>query len=156
MSDLHLRALEDALPRCFWLDRDERPAPAPALEGDAEADLVVVGAGFTGLWAALFALERDPGRDVLILEAQRIAEGASGRNGGFVDASISHGVMNGLHHFPDEMDAIQRRVGQTCGLCTDPRIPVIERAAVALMPYRRSLFRWGEVGLCLAGAHTPR
>lgn len=108
MSDLHLRALADARPSCFWLDREERPAPAPPLEGDAEADLAVVGGGYTGLWSALHALERDPGRDVAILEAGRIADGASGRNGGFVDASLSHGVLNGLRHFPDEIDVLQR------------------------------------------------
>ena len=106
MSDLHLRALADAAPRCFWLDAPERPAPTPTLEGDAETDLAVVGGGFTGLWTALFAKERDPGRDVVVLEAARVAEGASGRNGGFVDASLTHGLENGLHHFPGEMERL--------------------------------------------------
>lgn len=68
----------------------------------------MVGAGYTGLWTALLALERDPRRDVRILEAGRVAEGASGRNGGFVDASLTHGALNGMRHFPDEMDALQR------------------------------------------------
>jgi glycine/D-amino acid oxidase-like deaminating enzyme len=103
MSDLHLRALADAALRCFWLDSPRRPPATAPLEGDADTDLAVVGGGFTGLWTALLARERDPLRDVVVLEATRVAEGASGRNGGFVDASLTHGLENGLHHFPDEM-----------------------------------------------------
>jgi len=102
----HLAALEDVRPACFWLDRPDRPEPTPALDGDAEADLVVVGGGFTGLWAALLASEESPGRDVLLLEASRIGEGASGRNGGFADPSVTHGLENGLMHFPDEMEPL--------------------------------------------------
>jgi glycine/D-amino acid oxidase-like deaminating enzyme len=100
------RALADAAPRCFWLDSPDRPEPAPPLEGDVEADLAIVGGGFTGLWAALQAREEDPGRDVVLLEATRFAEGASGRNGGFADPSICHGILNGLLHFPDEVEEL--------------------------------------------------
>jgi len=105
-SDWPLRALPDAEPRCFWLDRRERPAPSPACTGPAECDLAIVGGGYTGLWAALRAKQRDPGRDVVLLEGTRIAEGASGRNGGFADTSLAHGIMNGLHHFPDDMKVL--------------------------------------------------
>jgi glycine/D-amino acid oxidase-like deaminating enzyme len=62
-----------------------------------------VGGGFTGLWAALLAAEESPGRDIVLLEASRIGEGASGRNGGFADPSLTHGLENGLKHFPDEL-----------------------------------------------------
>lgn len=55
-------------------------APAPQLEGDVEADVVVIGGGFTGLHTALSAVLE--GRSVLLLEAGRIGWGASGRNGG--------------------------------------------------------------------------
>jgi glycine/D-amino acid oxidase-like deaminating enzyme len=48
-----------------------------------EVDLAVVGGGFTGLWTALRAVERAPGTRVVVLEADRIAEHATGRNGGF-------------------------------------------------------------------------
>jgi len=106
-SDFVQSALLDARSACFWLDREERPAAHEALEGDAEADLVIVGGGFTGLWAAHFALEADPEREVLLLESSRIAEGASGRNGGFADPSLTHGVLNGLEHFPDEMRTLE-------------------------------------------------
>jgi glycine/D-amino acid oxidase-like deaminating enzyme len=90
----------------FWLDR-ERPAPEPALAGRARADLAVVGAGFTGLWAALQAKEEDPGREVVVLEGATAGEGASGRNGGFWDASLTHGLANGLARFPEEIEALE-------------------------------------------------
>jgi glycine/D-amino acid oxidase-like deaminating enzyme len=68
-----------------------------------DADLVIVGGGFTGLWAALLAAEESPGRDIVLLEASQVGEAASGRNGGFADPSLTHGFDNGLMHFPDEM-----------------------------------------------------
>ncbi|MEE9607071.1 MAG: FAD-dependent oxidoreductase [Myxococcota bacterium] len=65
-----------------------------------------MGGGFTGLWAALLAAEENPKRDVVLVEATRVGEGASGRNGGFADPSLTHGISNGLHHFPDEMESL--------------------------------------------------
>jgi glycine/D-amino acid oxidase-like deaminating enzyme len=106
-SDSARRALSDARPACYWLDRPERPAAEPPLEADAQADLAIVGAGFTGLWAASLALDESPGRDVVLLEATRVGEGASGRNGGFVEPTLTHGLLNGLQHFPDELPRLQ-------------------------------------------------
>ena len=105
--DSHIRSLGDTQPICFWLDQADRPPVAASLEDDEEADLVIVGGGFTGLWAALQAKEAEPDRDIVLLEASRVAQGASGRNGGFADPSLTHGLMNGLSHFPGEMAAIQ-------------------------------------------------
>jgi heterodisulfide reductase subunit A-like polyferredoxin len=73
-------ALADAAPRVYWLDRADAPDPAPPLTGTAEADLVIVGAGYTGLWAARHALADDPGRDVLVLEAGTAALGGRPRD----------------------------------------------------------------------------
>ena len=70
--------------------------------------MLIVGGGFTGLWAAVEAVERDPGREIVVLEADAVAEGASGRNGGFADPSLTHGLFNGMHHFPDEIRAIEK------------------------------------------------
>ena len=83
------------------------------LVGDTEADLVVVGGGFTGLWAALQAIEADPGRSVVLLEGDRIAEGASGRNSGFCAASITHGLANGVDRFADELPTLLRMGDET-------------------------------------------
>ena len=100
-------AYADASWTPFWLDRADRPAARPALEGDRTADLVIVGAGFTGLWAAVQALEDLPGRAVVVLEGERIAFGGSGRNGGFCDLSLTHGLENGRSRFPDEIERIE-------------------------------------------------
>lgn len=106
-SDTHARA-DAAAPRVLWLDTPDRPAPRAAVSADTEVDLLVVGGGFTGLWTALCALERDPGRSVLVVERDRIAEQATGRNGGFCEASLTHGEDNGRDRWPDEYDELER------------------------------------------------
>jgi glycine/D-amino acid oxidase-like deaminating enzyme len=60
--------------------------PRPALSGDREADVAVVGAGFTGLWTAYYLLRADPTLRVVVLEAETAGFGASGRNGGWCSA----------------------------------------------------------------------
>jgi glycine/D-amino acid oxidase-like deaminating enzyme len=92
----------------FWLDKPHRPQPRPSLEGTHTTDLAVIGAGYSGLWTALLAKERNPERDVVILEGERIGWAASGRNGGFCSASLTHGRENGMRHFPDELDQLDR------------------------------------------------
>ncbi len=97
-----LASLRDATPVPFWLDSALAPAPRPALTGADDCDLAIVGAGFTGLWAALLAKERDPGADVVVLDAGVVAGQASGRNGGICMASLTHGVAQGAELFPGE------------------------------------------------------
>ena len=92
----------------FWLDSPLRPGARPALATDERCDLAIVGGGLTGLWAAVLAKQRDPSADVVVLEGDRIAAGASGRNGGFIESSLTHGVENGLARFPDEIDRLER------------------------------------------------
>ncbi len=90
----------------WWLDD---PTPfGSVLTGEVSADVVVVGAGFTGLWTALQLTDRDPSLRVTVLEAATVGYGASGRNGGFVDPSLTHGIENGRTHFPGEADDLVR------------------------------------------------
>lgn len=58
----------------------------PPLEGDTDADVCVVGAGFTGLWTAYHLLRADPSLRVVVVEAGQVGFGASGRNGGWCSA----------------------------------------------------------------------
>ena len=92
----------------YWLDLGPAMTAAPALDGATECDLAIVGAGLSGLWAAVQALERTPGRSVVVLDADRVGGGASGRNGGFVMSSLTHGIDNGLARFADEMPQLER------------------------------------------------
>jgi glycine/D-amino acid oxidase-like deaminating enzyme len=84
---LSLPSVEPRLPS-WWLEdalaREGDPAPAPALAGDASADVAIVGGGYTGLWTALALCEHAPDLRVTLLEAEICGHGPSGRNGGFV------------------------------------------------------------------------
>jgi len=100
--------LADARPSVLWLDVRDRPRVGLSLCGRTSADLVIVGAGFTGLWAAVLAKERDPSLDVVVIDAGGVGGQASGRNGGFCSASLTHGLANGVDRFPSEIATLQR------------------------------------------------
>ena len=86
--------MEQDLGRVWWIEEalaaEGDRKPASQLEGDAEADVAIVGGGYTGLWTALALKEREPSLDVVVLEAEECGFGPSGRNGGFVHGYWSH------------------------------------------------------------------
>src|SRR5579864_5631747 len=102
------RLVMAAEPKPFWLDRPDAPAVRERLSGEAACDLAVIGGGFTGLWTALLFKELYPERSVVLVEGNRVGWAASGRNGGFCDASLTHGAANGRDRFPSEFDILQR------------------------------------------------
>jgi len=104
-----LKSLADLQPALYWLDADPlEPESHSALVGEVSTDLCIVGAGYTGLWTALLAKERNPKREVVIIEQRETGNGASGRNGGFCNASLTHGFVNGYTRFADEMSVIEK------------------------------------------------
>ena len=75
------------------------PRPKPArLGGSVHADVVIVGAGYTGLWTAYQLRRSDPSLEVVVLDAHRVGDGASGRNGGFAMTLLDFS----LHRFAAE------------------------------------------------------
>ena len=90
----------------YWLAG--APAPRPPLQAGLPCDLAIVGGGFSGLWTAVTAKELYPERSVVLLEGNRIGWAASGRNGGFCEASLTHGEANGMARFPGEFETLQR------------------------------------------------
>jgi glycine/D-amino acid oxidase-like deaminating enzyme len=101
-------ALTDVRFAPYWLEASPAPELCPPLASDTTADLAVVGGGYTGLWTALLAKEADPSLDVVLLEGGAVAGAASGRNGGFCSASLTHGLRNGADRFPRELTTLER------------------------------------------------
>ncbi len=74
----------------FWYrDMGGLPVPRPALDGDCKADVCIIGAGYTGLWAAYYLKLAHPDLDVLIVEQNFAGFGASGRNGGWLTGGFA-------------------------------------------------------------------
>ncbi|MDQ6438297.1 FAD-binding oxidoreductase [Mesorhizobium sp. LHD-90] len=74
----------------FWYaDIGGTPAYRPPLPGDAEADVCIVGAGYTGLWTAYYLKRADPALRIVVLEKEFAGYGASGRNGGWLSGGFS-------------------------------------------------------------------
>ena len=74
----------------FWLDSvPDDLTPRPALGADRDADVAIVGAGYTGLWTAYYLAKSDPSLRIAMVESEIAGFGASGRNGGWVSALIS-------------------------------------------------------------------
>ncbi len=71
----------------YWIEEAGEVEPRPPLSGELEADLVVVGGGYTGMWTAWYARQLRPGARVVLLESEPVCgHGPSGRNGGFCNA----------------------------------------------------------------------
>jgi glycine/D-amino acid oxidase-like deaminating enzyme len=80
----------------WWLEEAPPAEPEPALEDEIDADVAVIGGGYTGLWTAQAVRELEPSARVVLLEAARCSEGPSGRNGGFL-----HGYWSSLARLRD-------------------------------------------------------
>ena len=111
--------------RSWWLrealSAEGDPAPAPALAFDTDADIAIVGGGYTGMWAAYFLQERQPDARIVLMEQDICGGGPSGRNGGFV-----HGWWENLGYLAErfgeraaleiarEADEVVDSIGRWC------------------------------------------
>jgi glycine/D-amino acid oxidase-like deaminating enzyme len=107
MSQPYLEAIADADPYPYWLDDVDEPVSRPTLVRAESCDLCIVGGGYTGLWTAIIAKEREPERDVVLIDAYTVGSAASGRNGGFMESSLTHGIANGQARFPKELAVLE-------------------------------------------------
>lgn len=85
-----MSTVADAVPRPLWIDRlDPSITPRPGLDQEIEADVAIVGGGFSGLWTAYYLTRREPTLRVVILERDYCGYGASGRNGGWAVGELA-------------------------------------------------------------------
>jgi glycine/D-amino acid oxidase-like deaminating enzyme len=108
MSNTVDRALSEVTLFPLWLDNPAAPPVERPLIGRHEADLVIVGGGFTGLWAAVQAKEADPDREVVLIEAETIPSGASARPCAIFSTSIMHGLANAKRLYPNDMETLEQ------------------------------------------------
>jgi len=109
-------SLDDVSGPLWWAGLPACATRAP-LTTDESVDVAIVGAGFTGLWSAYYLLESDPSLKVLVLEAQHVGFGASGRNGGWVSALYPVGAAALAHNHGepatrDQFAALRDSVGE--------------------------------------------
>jgi glycine/D-amino acid oxidase-like deaminating enzyme len=102
----HLEALKNAKARPLWHDPEVMPEQLPPLAADETCELLIVGGGFTGLWAAMQARERKPDADIILIEQTFVGDGASGRCGGFLSSDLAHGETNVAHRFSGEAERL--------------------------------------------------
>jgi glycine/D-amino acid oxidase-like deaminating enzyme len=102
----HIDALKDAVVRPLWHDPDIMPESLAPLTSNQECELLIVGGGFTGLWAAMQAKERKPEADIILIEQTFVGDGASGRNGGFLSSTLAHTQTNTEARFADEAERL--------------------------------------------------
>jgi glycine/D-amino acid oxidase-like deaminating enzyme len=100
-------------PSWWWAGLGGLPAPRPALDGDRETDVCIVGAGYTGLWTAYELLRAEPSLEVVVLEREVAGFGASGRNGGWVLGEISTGSTMRAAAGDAAVEALQRAAQAT-------------------------------------------
>ncbi len=107
----------------FWLETcGDDLTPRPSLDGSADADIAILGAGFTGLWTAYELLRREPSLKVTVLEREIAGFGASGRNGGWCAAGLQVSSANVERRFgraamtalEDAVDSGVDEIGRVC------------------------------------------
>ena len=132
----------------FWLETVGEPlVPRQPLGGPTEADIAILGAGFTGLWTAYYLLKHDPSLRLVVLEAETTGFGASGRNGAWCSAG-----------FPVTAGELARRFGPESArdLLLEMRDTVGEVGRVAEAEgIDAQFFRGGQLRIARGPAQKP-
>lgn len=142
------RALSRPAGRALWADTAPPASDRPPLAGDTTADVAVVGGGLTGLWTAHYLAEADPSLRIVVLEAETVGYGASGRNGGWCSAL-----------FPASLDSLAAMGGRAGALAQDAamRDSVREVAdAASDLGIDAQLARGGTIALVRSPAQLHR
>jgi glycine/D-amino acid oxidase-like deaminating enzyme len=84
---------------CFWLATRGETTAASRLDRDTRCDVAILGGGLTGLWTALSLKQLAPATEVVLLEAETVGYGASGRNAGMLSETIDHTHALAIQHF---------------------------------------------------------
>lgn len=153
----------------FWYADSGLPTPRPSLGGDMDADVCIIGAGYTGLWAAWYLKALAPGMNIVVLEREFAGFGASGRNGGWLSgefawsrekylATSSRGAVEAM------IRAMKATVGEVIAVCKaegiDADILPTDELKVAVNPaqmaralqVQRAREAWGEEQSHIIGA----
>ena len=144
----------------FWWSQAGRPEPRPALDGDLDCDVCIVGGGLTGLWTAYWLAHHDPSLDIVVLEAEFAGFGASGRNGGWLSAELAgnkerYARTHGQAGVESLVSAMERAVDEVIDICRDEGVDAdivksgvlyVARSPAQLVRMREGLSddaRWG-------------
>ncbi|WP_067179213.1 NAD(P)/FAD-dependent oxidoreductase [Microtetraspora niveoalba] len=111
----------------FWYRSLGIPAPGVRLDGDRDADVAIVGGGYTGLWTAYYLKKADPSLRVAVLEKEFAGFGASGRNGGWLTGALAGSPERyAKTHGPDATRRLQREmfaaIDEVIAVCADEGI----------------------------------
>ncbi|HRA66718.1 MAG TPA: FAD-binding oxidoreductase [Caldilinea sp.] len=114
--------------RALWVDKTPGYRPRPPLQGVTQADVAIIGGGFTGASTAYHLSRRFPAQRIVLLEAATLANGASGRNGGM--------MLNWVNGYDDAAPELAARIYQTTGAGIEDICALIERHKLPV-DYRR-------------------
>ncbi|WP_050525224.1 NAD(P)/FAD-dependent oxidoreductase [Pseudorhodobacter ferrugineus] len=153
----------------FWFTQTGRPMPRPALPGPTQADVCIIGAGFTGLWAAYYLSRAAPDLRVIMVEAEHAGFGASGRNGGWLTGGFAwthdrylntsteqavRALVRAMSGTVDEIIGIAASAGIPANIRRTDELLVATNPAqhARLLDEHRSRTHWGETDIQIIDA----